>query len=784
MVVLRRLIPFLLLLGIPQTARATTLEDRDSDTLRVRVEDARTGAALAGVLLTLEPAGRSGVTSADGVLVFEGLPQRPLSLRAVRQGYAPREVTLPGRRQAESFVLLQLEPSVLEVAGFVVSGTGRTRAAAESHQPVNALSGQALERALGSSVPASLTSVPGFHLQYNGPAASRPTIRGMGGDRVLMLEDGQSSGDLYQTASDHGVMVEPLTAQRIEVIRGPASLLYGSQALGGVVNVIRDDIPEILPFRSTGSVGTVLESGSPGGGTGGTLLVPVGRAVLRMEGVYRSHRDTRTPLGTLEDTGLEARSGSLGASWIPDWGTVGASIRHYQNAYGVPGSFQGNLIPGGHPGGVRIETDRTTLRLRGSHVDGWLDFFDAVEVDASVTRFNQQEIEGVRPGGRNLLGARFGQTTIQGRVQARHDHSLHNHDGPTIRAEGALGAGVRWRGLETGGPSPGARSGDDLSIFLMGYEELAWDILRLQASVRLEHRRLTPKRTNPIQVRTQQRTLTREVTPRGFTTLAHSVGLLATVTPSWTLGASFARSVRPPSLEELYSDGPHLADFSFDIGNPALDAEVGWGWDLFIRGSRKRLDLEITGFLNQVSDYIAYTPTGETVRVLRDGEAPRTTPVYEATAQDTRFVGVEGRLHAELLPQWVWDAQISYTRAHQQSTGDPVAFIPPLTGRAELRFSPGAWYLALGTQASASQDRVPRAIPVGDAMEVPQNPTAGFVLMHLAGGWRISHGQWTHSLHVQVENLRDQAWRDHLSRIKDVAPQPGRSAQFTWRVYF
>jgi iron complex outermembrane receptor protein len=242
--------------------------------------------------------------------------------------------------------------------------------------------------------------------------------------------------------------------------------------------------------------------------------------------------------------------------------------------------------------------------------------------------------------------------------------------------------------------------------------------------------------------------------------------------------------VRPPSLEELYSDGPHLADFSFDIGNPALGAEVAWGWDLFLRGSTARLDLEFTGFLNHVADYIAYTQTGETLRVLRDGEAPRMTPVYEATAEDARFMGLEGRIQAELLPNWVWDAQMSYTRAHRRRDGDPLAFIPPLGGRTEIRFSPGAGYLALGARASAPQERVPRGISVGDIMELPQNPTPGFGLIHLGGGWRVSHGQWTHGLHVQVENLADRIWRDHLSRIKDVAPQPGRSMQFTWRIYF
>lgn len=754
-----------------------------ADTVQVRVEDARTGEAIPGVVLTVEPAGQSAVTLPTGEAIFINLPNRPLTLRGTRIGYASGEAFLPANREPNTRVLLTLIPTALELPGLVVAGTGRTRGAGQAYQPVTSLTGQALERALANSVPATLTSVPGFHVQYNGPAASRPTIRGMGGDRVLMLEDGQASGDLYQSASDHGVMVEPLTAQRIEVVRGPASLLFGSQALGGVVNVIREDIPQSRPSSLTGSLGTTLETGSPGGATGGTLLLPVRDFAVRLEGSRRYHRNTRTPLGRLHDTQVDALDGSLGLSWIPRWGFLGASVRRYENDYGVPGSFDGTLIPGGHPGGVEIETNRTTLRMRGAYVDGWLDFFDVVELDASLTRFNQREIESPASA-RPLLGARFRQTTLQGRLQARHDHALHDHGGQTLRAEGALGVGFRWRGLETGGSSPGVRSGDDVLGFLSAYEELAWGEYRLQAGVRIEHRSLEPVRLTPIQVRTQQRVLTRDVTPRSYTTFSHSLGVLRALDERWTLGASLARSVRPPSLEELYSDGPHLADFSFDIGNPALDPEVGWGWDLFLRGSTERLDLEVTTFLNRVAGYLTYVPTGETIRVLRDGAAPRITPVFEATSEDAQFAGVEGRVQIELYPGWVWDAQASYTRAQRSGDGDPLAFIPPLSGRAELRYAPGAGYVVGGFQASASQNRVPRPIVVAEGLERPQEPTAGFALLHLGGGWRFMRGQQTHGIHLQVQNLTNRAWRDHLSRIKDVAPQPGRTMQFTWRVYF
>jgi iron complex outermembrane recepter protein len=774
------------LTAVPAPVRADAPgpgDPEENGVVEVRVSNRDTGEAVVGAMVRLRQVERAALTNALGIALFERVAARPLTLSVEHIGFLPAEqsVTVPyGERLV---VDIQLAPTALHLAGIVVTGTGRARGVNEVYRPTTSLTGRELERSLSSNLSATLQGVPGFHMQYNGPGAASPSIRGMSGDRVMVLEDGNRTGDMYQTAADHGVMVEPLTAQRIEVVRGPAGLLYGSNALGGVVNVIRDDVPRYRPGALTGAFGVQAESASPGGGIGGHVVAPAGPLALRAELSARRHRDSETPRGTLERTGIDARDGSLGASWIPDWGFVGAAVRRLENDYGVPGEFDGVLIPGGHPGGVDIETARTTARVRAAYLREFLGFFDALEADGALIRYEHDEIEAIRDGV-PLVGSRFRQNTVDVNLLARHDHTIHDHPGGILRAEGALGLGFRSRGLQVGGTSPGSRSGDDRAYSIFGYEEFQRNAWRFQGGLRLDHRELVPSRLDSIRVRTDQREVVKAVRERSFTGVSGSLAVLREVAPGWTAGVSLARSFRPPSIEELYSDGPHLADFSFDIGTPDLDPETGTGIDVFLRGAREDLSLELATYLNRVGGYIYHAQTAETVRVIRDGAEPRTTPVYEARGDDALFVGAEGRIQWEARRGFVVDASASYTRATRRGDDDPLAFIPPLNGSLELRYDAGPWYLAVGGRVAAAQNRVPRPVSIGDAVENPQEPTEGYGLLNAGAGWRFTRGPLTHSVNVEARNLANREWRDHLSRIKDIAPQPGRSLQFTYRVYF
>jgi iron complex outermembrane recepter protein len=743
-----------------------------------RVVDAETGEPLPGTHVSLRELGRNELSHTDGSFRFHRVAPRTYTVVAQRIGYAPVESRVRVGEGETASVTLEMRPSALELAGIVVTGTGRERGAGDTYRPTVVLSATELQRRLASSVPATLEGVPGFNMQYNGPGAARPVIRGMGGDRVLMLEDGQRTGDLNQTASDHGVMVEPLTASRIEVVRGPAGLLYGSNALGGVVNVIRDDVPSIRPLQLTGMVSSQLESVTRGGGAGATLTLPAGPVSLRAELSGRDMGETRTPLGPLERTEMRVFNAAAGASVVRDWGFFGGALRIYDNVYGVPGEFNGELIPGGHPGGVEIEARRTSGRLQGRVHPARRTVFERFDLEANLTRYLHDEIETILDG-RPVLGARFDQLSVGARALAHHAH-----DRSGVRREGAVGLSFDARDLRAGGSSPGTRSGDEWAVGIFAYEEFALGRARIEAGLRYDHRRVAPVSLDSLRIRTDERRIVKPVAERRFDAVSGSLTTLWELTPRWAAGVGLSRSFRTPAIEELYSEGPHLADFSFDIGSPDLRAEVGHGVDVFVRGRAPELDVELTTFFNRVGNFIHYMPTGETVRVIREGARPRPTPVFEARGEDATFLGAEGRIRWEPAPRLALDATGSYTRASRDADGDPLPFIPPLSGRLEIRYELRPLTASLGVRGAAAQSRVPAPVRIGDAEALPQEQTAGYTLFNAGLAWRHRAGSLIHTLTLEAHNLTDRVWHDHLSRIKDIAPMPGRNIQLTYRVHF
>jgi len=765
---------FIMLLGAVAPAAA-----QETGVIEGTVVDAATGDALPGANVELRSTDRGQAVDVDGQFRFEGLSEGTYRVRASFVGFttSTEEVAVWAGETTE--LSLALRESSLDLPDLVVTDSRRARAAAEVYRPTSVVTGPELQRRLSSNVPETLNRVPGFSAQYNGPGATRPSIRGMSGDRVLMLEDGQRTGDLYQTASDHGVMVEPLTAERMEVIRGPAGLLYSAQALGGVVNVIRNDIPRELPSQITGTFSTQFESMNDGRAAGLMLTGPVGPLAVRAELSGRGAGNTQTPEGELPSTGLNSYNASLGASYVPSWGLIGASYRFYDNVYGVPGEFNGELIPGGHAGGVDIEATRHVGRFRAAYQEPlWL--FDEIEFDANLTRYIHDEIELRRDNQPDFFGARFDQTSGEANLIARHQHDVQE-----TRLEGAMGFTVAGRSLEASGTSPGTRSGDEWSLAAFIYEEFDFSPFRVQTALRYDHRDLTPATTNDINVRTDEgERIIKPVSARTFGGFSGSLAALYDLAPRWTAGISIARSFRNPAIEEMYSDGPHLADFSFDIGSPDLDAERGLGFDLFLRSRSNWLDLEVAGFYNRVDDYIFYNPTGLTVLVDRRGDFGRRTPVFEAVGEDAEFLGFEGRAQAEVLPNIVVDATASYVRATLREDGNPLPSIPPLNGALEVRYEGSQFFGMVGIDGAAAQNRVPRPIQQGDDTIRPEQPTDAYGLLSAEVGTRMNVRGTFHRLSVKASNLTNATWRDHQSRIKDVAPQPQRNISLTYRIEF
>lgn len=712
-----------------------------------RIVDGNQGTPLASVMVRIPTLSRSDISHADGSFHLSGLPAGSYELSFERLGYTPVEEQIVVSAGETLQMTVEMSPSAIVIPGVVVTAGGRAQRADEVFQPTSVLSGSELRQRLDTSIAATLAHEPGISQRYNGPAASQPVIRGLSGDRVLVLEDGNRTGDIASTSGDHAVSIDPMGAEQIEVVRGAAGLLYGSNALGGVINVIREDVPRTRPEHLTGSASVQAESVNEGVSAAAALGGSLGQVAWRATASGRLAGDTHTPLGELPSTGLDGHSAGAGLSWIQPRGLVGFAVRDFVLNYGVPGTFQGETVPGAHEGGVDIEMHRITGKSRAEWLDE-LGPFSSVEFDGTYTWYYQKELESS-----GEVGTEFGQLSGTGRLIARH-----HHEGGAVRREGAVGLWALAKDFSVAGSNTGTRPAREYTAAGFGYEELGWSAFRLQAGARYDWTRIEPLETRPGQLG--------EVRTRDFGAVSASVSGLVDVLPDLTTGLTFARAFRTPAIEELFSDGPHLADYSYNIGNPNLKPEFGFGIDFFARLTKPRFRAEAAVFRNRISDFIYYRPTGEL-----DPRLGRF-PVYQASQTDALLVGGEGMLEWEAVPSLVLRAQGSYVRGTRSADDEPLPAIPPLQGLIGARYDRTGWFVSGEWSLVADQNRTAEN----------EASTDGYSLIEIGGGLRwIAWGQ-SHSLTLGIGNLTDTTWRDHLSRIRAVAPQPGRNIRLMYNV--
>jgi iron complex outermembrane recepter protein len=702
-------------------------------------------------------------THADGGFSLQRVPAGRHRVLVTAIGYKAYTADVVVADGATVRVAAELQESVLQLEEIVSTGTLQARTRSEALSPTSAVAGAALDRQLDGTVAATLRHEPGVTMAGISGATSQPVIRGLSGDRVLVLEDGLRAGDLASTSADHAISIDPLTARSIEVVRGPMSLLYGSSALGGVVNVIRDEIPTTVLDEVHGVVSAQGSSVNRGGAVGGHASFGDGPLAFRLEGTARGAGDTRTPVGRLVNTGLTTIDAAGAVSYIGRRGHAGMSYRFHHADYGIPGGFVG-----GHEEGVDIAMRRHTVRVSAElHPGGrrW----ESLVATAGLTAYRHTELE---PSGE--VGTRFRQTFLTSRLVAR-------HRGLLGAASGAVGLTGQFRFIRTGGELR-TPSTADVSVAGFAVQEYGDGPLRLQAGLRYDLAHYEPRGSGSISVGGARI----PIRPRTFGSVSGSVGALYEVAKGVRLGASVARAYRTPDFNELYSDGPHLAANSYDVGDPSLRAESGLGVDAFVRAESGRVKAEVAAFRNGLSDYVFPSSRGRAVIGRQGGR-----PLFQYSNEAARFSGVEGMLSLLLAPQLVLDATASYVAARFTSDRAPIPVIeppdttfvpasayppltPPLFGTAELRYERPAWFAGGGVRWAAAQRRV------GDF----ETPTDGYVVGGLHAGVRLLVGGQFHTITLRVDNLTDAEYRDHLSRIKDLMPQPGRNVSVLYRVAF
>ena len=634
-------------------------------------------------------------------------------------------------------------------------------------QPVTVMTGEDLRRSMGASLGETVAATPGVTGSYFGAAASRPIIRGQAGERVLMLEDGADALDASALSADHAVSIEGLAADQIEILKGPATLLYGNGAVGGLVNVVTHRVPTERLEGLSGtaeirgdtalaerSVATRLDAGAGNFAfhldafhrdTGdlhipGLALTPALRAMLAAEGVNDATRDR------LPNSASKARGAALGTTWFGEQGFIGVAVSRYETFYGIPGPAEADdtsVAQWLSADGPAIDMAQTRFDLRGEFhpLTGFgAGFIDTWHLRGAVNHYRHAE---QAPDG--TTGTRFDNNARDLRLLADHHFGV---------LRGTFG--LQWReaqliaaGEEAFIPPSTTRNA---AVFL--FEELPLGRITLEFGSRLEQQQL--------KVPTAQ---------QSGTSLGLATGAVWKWTDAMSLSLQLTRAERLPGTTELFANGPHVAVSRFEIGDVTLGKETAKTVDLALHGRGAGPQRWSVGvFWQAFNDYLYLKPTG----LVTDGLG-----VFRYRQQDALFTGAEAEwttplTAADASNPWQLRLAGDLVRGRLQQGGGPLPMMPPVRLSLELRHQRGPWSLNGGTQWTSAQHRVAANEP----------PTRSGLDVTADCNWE---GEWfglNTNLFLRLNNVLDRDLRRHTSVLKEYVPLPARGLAAGIRIAF
>ncbi len=641
----------------------------------------------------------------------------------------------------------------------VVTATGLKRLDVLAGTSV--MSGQELQRNLAGQVGDVLKGLPGVSATSFSPGASRPVLRGFQGDRVRVLVDGIGSIDASNTSADHAVTIDPLTAERIEVLRGPAVLLYGSSAIGGAVNVIDKRIPRRVGDEPVHFDGLAeIDSATDLRATGASIDAPLsGDWALHVDGSWRKTDDVdlagyriaapmRAQLlaeaatlpeganqaletaanarGTLPNSATETKSYGAGLAYVGGGGgNLGVSVGRYETDYGVP------TLPGGE-GNVAIGMRQTRLDLRGALDLGG--FFEQATTRWGWSDYTHTEFEDGTPG------TVFKVNGLEGRLElAQADHG---------GWRGSLGGQFMRRDLAVNGTEAFLPENLTEQWSLFGLQEVERGPITVQFGGRFE--------TTSVSAPNYDRTYD---TVSGALGLGYDLGALR-------IGINGTRTERAPSAEELLANGPHPATQQYEIGDPALRSEGAWGIEGYLRGRLGPAQVELALYRNWFGDFVYLAANG----AVEDG-----LPVYIQRQAGADWSGAElgasMPLYRVVAFKIVGDLKASYVRATLDN-GEPVPRIPPLSLTGGLEYQSDAFDVRGEIEWADRQDRI----------APNETSTAGYTTANLSVAWKPIHGNDNVTVMLKGDNLFDVTRRVHASFTKDFVPLPGRNVALSVKV--
>lgn len=597
------------------------------------------------------------------------------------------------------------------------------------------LSGEDLDRRRAATLGETLQGLPGVSSTSFGPGAGRPIIRGQGGPRVRVMQNGIDTFDAATVSPDHAVAAPMGGAQRVEVLRGPSTLLYGSSAIGGVVNVIDGRIPESMP--KNGVSGTArLDYGSAAqekSGFAGIDAAVTNNFVVHGEAGALTADDYDAAGGRrIGNTAMRSQNGAIGASYLGDSGYAGASISRFDSYYGVPGSDP-----------VHIDLQQTRLDTRFGLYDP-LPMLEEVKLKFGYANYLHDEIEAS-----GEPATRFDNDSWEARLEAVHKPIFGGNDG-------VVGLQSNRRDFSARGEEAylPANVTDSNALFLLErYDTGTW---LFSLGGRIEH----------VEIDNLTDTNDRDYTPGSL-----SASATWRFVPGWQAGAAVSYTERAPTAEELYANGAHLATRSFEIGNANLGKEAAWHSEISLRKVQGDVTGGINVFATRYKDYIYGAFTGNQQDNLDELQISQTDADFRGVEVDAAWTFWRG---AEKNRRMGIDGGIDYVRAEDRSNSRALPLIPPLGYRLGFVAEQDDLGFRLELAGFGRQDRT----------GVNETATDGYRVINTAITWRPFDGNRNIALLLQGRNLTDEHGRVHTSMLKEEAPIRGREVRLGGSVTF
>ena len=670
--------------------------------------------------------------------------------------------------------VLAADNDIYKLDDVIITSTGIKQSTSKSARPVTVLTGEELQTKIGTTIGDTLKNEPGITSQSFGPGVGTPVIRGQSGPRVRVMQNSLGNNDVSNLSPDHAIGENPVNAERIEVLRGPSTLLYGNGAIGGVVNVIDNRIPEQVPDKLLGGE-AAQRYDSVTDLTSSALKLEGGKGLFayHLDGYYNDQGNTHiggqpideaaaratdptlegtevldNPKGVINNSNARTRGGSAGVSLVGDVGLVGAAVNSLENNYGIPPNGTGSPP-------VRIQMNQTKYDFKGQ-LNKPFALAEAVRMKFGYTDYKHVEISGGVPA------TTFLNKSYESRMELEHK--------PIGIVKGVLGfQSVNSQFSALGSETIVPKSAID-SYGLFAVESFAISHVTYELGVRGEWQGIAPETT---------------YSSVHYVPLSGSASAMWDITKQHQLSLAVTQSQRAPQIQELFSNGIHEATASYEIGDPNLQKEVSYNLDLGYRFNADWMTAEISLFHNWVNDYIyqrqdfrVFNEDLDDFEAFCSGPAGACLPVYQSDQANAIFRGFEAKTVFPLMQNRYGAVDLTlfgdYTRGSFDQGGN-VPRMPPLRYGFELSYGKNDW------SANARLTRGEAQTYAGEN----QSNTPGYLLLNLGGQYSLTTFLDSEVvLFAAGKNLLNENIRNSTSYLRNFAPEPGRSAEIGIRMSY